>query len=78
MPAGTAAVGGKVLEELASDGFEGLDIGFGSFPIVRLQGNTFTTNDEDTLGETFLCIMHATRTKWLYKAEDSNECDEFV
>jgi hypothetical protein len=78
MPAGTSAAGDRVLGELADEGFEGLDIGFGSFPIVRLTDKNFSTNDGDSLGETFLCIMHATRTKWLYKAEDSNECDEFV
>ena len=72
MPAGTQQAAGGVLRELEAQGFEGLDIGFGSFPMVRLQDQTFSTNEGDTLGNTFLCIIHGSRTKWLYKAEDNN------
>jgi len=78
MPAGTAAAGGKVLQELAEEGFEGLDIGFGSFPVVRLQDTNFSTNDDEALGSEFYCVIHASRTKWLLKAEDDNKCNEFV
>jgi hypothetical protein len=77
MPAGTTG-SSKVLKELEEDGFEGLDIGFGSFSTVRLQDQTFSTNDGETLGNTFLCVIHASKTKFLYKAADSNECDDFA
>ena len=77
-PAGTSGSTMKALEELAEDGFEGLDIGFGSFPMVRLQGQEFSTNEDEVLGNTFLCVIHASKVKWLYKAEDNNTTDEFV
>lgn len=76
MPAGGS--GNKVLEDLAGAGFEGLDIGFGSFPVIRLQDQSFSTSDGDVIGSTFLCVVHASRTKWLYKADDSKDTDDFV
>lgn len=72
------AAAGGISQALAAQGFEGLDMGFGSFPIVKLQDTTFSTSDGDTLGNTFCCVMHASRKKFLLKCEDSNDAEEFV
>lgn len=60
----------------ASDGFEDMEIGFGSFPIVTLKETTFNTSDGDTLGQTFVCIMHHRRKKLFYKCRDDNDAEE--
>jgi hypothetical protein len=69
---------GGFQQALANEGFEGLDMGFGSFPVVRLQETTFSTSDGDSLGNTFVCVMHTSKKKYLLKCEDSNEAEEFV
>jgi hypothetical protein len=69
---------GGFQQALANEGFEGLDMGFGSFPVVRLQETTFSTSDGDSLGQTFVCVMHTSKKKFLLKCEDSNEAEEFV
>ena len=76
VPAGFAA--GGIAQQLAAMGFEGLDMGFGAFPIVKLQDQTFSTSDGDVLGNTFVCVMHQTRRKFLFKCDDSNDSDEMV
>jgi hypothetical protein len=59
--------GGAVLDAMAAQGFEGLELGFGSFPIVSLDQGTFKLSDGGTLGEEFYCQMKSVRPKWLIK-----------
>ena len=61
-----------------SDGFEDMEIGFGSFPIVTLKETTFNTSDGDNLGTTFACVMHHRRKKMLFKCRDDNDAEEMV
>jgi len=78
-PAGSLIAGpGGIAQALVNEGFEGLEMGFGSFPVVRLQESTFSTSDGDNLGNTFVCILHGSRKKWLCKCEDSNDAEEFI
>lgn len=77
-PPGTATGAGRIISDLAEAGFEGLDVGFGTFPIVRLQDQTFSTNEEEVLGHEFWCCIHGSRVKWLLKKEDNNTTSDFV
>ena len=60
-----------------NDGFEDLDgeIGFGSFPIVKLDKDKFEV-DGESLDE-FDCVMLQARNKWIYKVKNGDEEDMF-
>ena len=70
------ATGGKsgigAIAVLQNDGFGDLDeeIGFGSFPIIKLDKNKFVVEEEEV--DEFHCVMLQSRDKWIYKADDDN------
>ena len=74
----TGVSSGDVVQQLEQAGFIGLELGFGSFPTVRLQGESFSTSDGGSLGQTFACIIHSARPKYLLKCADVQNADEFV
>ena len=63
------------LAQLAEMGYEGLNIGFGSFPVVVLKEDRFSTSDGDQLGNTFPCVIHGTRKKMICKSSDSQSAE---
>lgn len=67
---GMAAQGGPaaIASELAELGFDGVDFtGFGVFPIVSLQKETFKSTEGDILGASFRGYVQGSRKKWIYK-----------
>lgn len=69
---------GGILGGLQEEGFDGLEMGFGAFPTVKLQGETFSTSEEESLGNTFACVIHGSRKKYFLKCKDSQDAEEFV
>jgi hypothetical protein len=60
---------GAVLDALAAMGFEGLELGFGSFPIVSLDQGEFKCSDGSSLGDEFYVQMKNVRAKYLVKTD---------
>ena len=73
---GALTSGGEASEP---DGFEDLDneIGFGSFPIMKLDNGSFSIGD-DEIGTSVLVIMQQSRAKHLYKEGGKEETDYVV
>lgn len=66
---------GGIEARLAEQGFEGLDLGagFGAFPSVVLKDDRFSTSDGDPLGQSFFCVIHGSKPKWIVKANDTDK-----
>lgn len=56
-----------MVQLLAEDGFEFLDLGFGSLNIVSLDQGVFKLSDGTVLGEEFYCRMQRNCKKYLFK-----------
>lgn len=57
-----------IAAQLAELGFDGVDFsGFGAFPIVSLQKETFRSTEGDVLGASFTGYVRGSRKKWIYK-----------
>jgi hypothetical protein len=65
-PQGGSMVTGSLEGTAADDGFEGLDFGFGSFPICKLDDGVFVANDEE-MGDSFTCVIQSSKKKILYR-----------
>lgn len=73
-PPVTTGNAGGVMAGLSGDGFDSLDnqIGFGSFPIIKLDKDKFDVNGEQL--DDFDCVMLQARSKWIHKVgEKDNE-----
>lgn len=67
----------KVLDELADDGFEGLSLGFGSFPIVKLENEgIFADTDDKEIGKWFTGQVMGTKAKYVFKNAGCEKKDE--
>lgn len=56
-----------MVQQFAEEGFEGLDFGFGSLPIVSLDQGNFKTSDGQSLGSEFWALFKQSRPKYLFK-----------
>lgn len=65
--------GPLAMQPAEADGFDGLDnaIGFGSFPIVKLDKDKFVGIGKDELDE-FTCVLMQGREKYVFKADDDH------
>ncbi len=61
--------GGALVQQFAEEGFEGLDFGFGSLPIVSLDNGAFKTSDGGSLGTEFWALLKQSRPKYLFKTD---------
>lgn len=84
-PATTAAVPApagvntsNISKALVEAGFEGLELGFGAFPMVTLQNTEFSTSDGISLGHEFFAVIHSSRKKYLLKANRGRDEEEFT
>jgi len=69
----------NVMSALAEDGFEGLELGFGSFPIIALKNEgVFEDTEGNEYDEEFDCIIQGTRTKYVIKNTRCDKKDETV
>ena len=78
-PAGTAlatqappgrmvTTGTRVVEQMAADGMEGMDLGFGAFPAIKLATEgKFESQEFGMLGESFDCVIMQSRNKFICK-----------
>ena len=74
---GLAQAAGGAIGALAEDGFEGLDLGFGAFPIVVLQNTgDFTSSEGAEFGTEFDCIVMNSREKFICKNTKADKDDE--
>lgn len=65
-------------QAMEDQGFGGLNLGFGSFPTIRLMNEgVFEDDDENEIGESFDCYVQSTRTKHLYKQAGNSESEIF-
>lgn len=62
---------------LAQMGFEGLEngSGFGAFPTVTLKDDMFSTSDGEKLNQTFACIIHGSKAKYIVKASNDKDAE---
>ena len=64
-------------EQLAAEGFEGLDIGFRSFKTIRLETDgLFTSNGGDQLGKQFRAKVMSTKPRWTYKPTPEDKANQ--
>jgi len=74
---GLAPIAGGAIGALAEDGFEGLDLGFGAFPIVVLQNTgDFTSSEGAEFGTEFDCIVMNSREKFICKNTKADKDEE--
>lgn len=61
------------------DNFGELDdnIGYGSFPIVKLENGKLCFSDSDLEVENFECVILGVKKRWLYKSEPGDEAEVF-
>ena len=76
--AATASQSGGMVQQLAEAGFEGLEFGFGSFPLISLQNNgNFSTSEGGDLGPQFNVIIMGSKSKWIYKNNQKGPAEDF-
>jgi hypothetical protein len=64
--------------DLANQGFDGLDFGFGSFPVITLQNDgTFQSSEGGSLGTDFYCCVLGSTPKWIYKNDQKGPAEDF-
>lgn len=67
---------GNFQQQMADQGLEGLELGFGSFPILKIVNEgKFEDEDENDYGEQFVAVVQSTRIKHLYKQAGVSEGD---
>ena len=63
---------------LEQEGFEGLEYGFGSFPMITLQNDgTFQSSEGGSLGSEFYCNILGSTPKWIYKNDQKGPAEDF-
>lgn len=75
----TAQTSGSEFSSRMSDqGFKGLEIGFGSFPIIKLANEgAFIDSEETDHGKDFVCQLLSTRPSYLFKQKDNSDSDVY-
>lgn len=77
-PAATSLATSGVGGALASEGFDGLDFGFGSFPMITLQNDgTYQSSEGGNLGSDFYCQILGSTPKWIYKNDQKGPAEDF-
>lgn len=68
------ASAGQVISAAADAGFEGLELGFGSFPMIKLENEgQFADTDENELGKHIRAVLQNTTAVYLYKQADNDD-----
>lgn len=77
-PGAADLTGSGVTAELESEGFEGLEFGFGSFPMISLQNDgTFQSSEGGVLGTEFQVCLLGSKAKWIYKNDQKGPAEDF-
>lgn len=65
-------------QQLEDMGFEGLNFGFGSFPIISLQNEGhFESSEGGSLDQEFYCVLGASKNKFIYKNNAQGKDEDF-
>jgi hypothetical protein len=71
-------ISGGATQALAESGFEGLEFGFGAFPIITLQNTgQFESSEGGVLGSSFNVILLGSKTKWICKNDQKGPAEDF-
>ncbi|MGD2065576.1 MAG: hypothetical protein PVI43_00215 [Candidatus Bathyarchaeota archaeon] len=70
---------GKFENRMAEKGFEGLDMGFYSFTVIKLgpEGVFQKADDDEELGKELVCQILQSRPKWAYGVKHDQDKNEF-
>lgn len=72
-PAANVSTAG-VVESAADEGFEGIELGFGSFPIITLPSEgIFNDSDDNELGKHVRAVLQQSKESFLFRQEDQND-----
>lgn len=73
----TTAPRNSVMQKMDESGFEGMDLGYGSFPNISLKNEgRFFDSDENDLGTEFRCVVQYSKAKYLIKNTKCDKKDE--
>jgi len=65
-----ASTSGQVVQQLAEDGMEGMDLGFGAFPQIVLDDGQFECADLPGIGKDgFECVIQQSKQKFICKTD---------
>ena len=65
-------------ERMAEKGLSGLELGFGSFPIIRLMNDgEFADSDENEMGTSFTCKLINSKPSYLFKQKNNSDSDVY-
>jgi len=78
IPATTATATTGMLAGLDDLGFEGLELGWGSFTSIKLDNGKFADSEENNLGTEIECILMSTKAKYILKNTKCMQDDEEV
>ena len=68
------AAGQEFSARMRDQGYDGMELGFGAFPIIKLANEgSFIDSDEVEHGKSFECQLLSTRPSYLYKQQDNND-----
>lgn len=74
---GLVSASGNMTQDLADDGFEGLDLGFGAFPVITLQNTgDFVSSEGAEFGTEFDCVVLSSKNKYICKTRGTTEDEE--
>lgn len=68
--------GGHLVDQLADEGFEGLEAGYFSFTSIKLDKGDFVTSDGDDLAEdAFNVVLMESKARWAYAESKEDDAD---
>ena len=68
-----------VVKSLAESGFEGLELDYRSFPIIKLAGGNFETSEEEDLGsQGFICRIINTKSRYVVAQKGVEEDEQEI
>lgn len=69
-----AVAANQVISQAADNGFDGLELGFGSFPMIKLENEgQFADSDENELGKHIRAVLQQSTPVYLYKQENNED-----
>ncbi|QZI91850.1 hypothetical protein SIPHO067v1_p0061 [Vibrio phage 51E28.1] len=72
--ASKAVAANQVISQAADNGFDGLELGFGSFPMIKLENEgQFADSDENELGKHIRAVLQQSTPVYLYKQENNED-----
>lgn len=72
--ASKAVAANQVISQAADNGFDGLELGFGSFPMIKLENEgQFADSDDNELGKHIRAVLQQSTPVYLYKQEGNED-----